>query len=320
MLFSYMDKKARKTIGKQLFSFISYNRDLIKNSEKKGYLFVSKDSKTKGEQSFDKTTFSEFREIAFIKDKELRKSFGKLARKIGFLFKNHFDNQFGFLPKTSINDLQRSIKTELNDNKVIYSLDLSNAFGQICYKQLRFYLRKHFYLNSEDATILANSMTEKGFMYQGHPLSPLFFNYHLQFSLNRLKGLCDRIFAYADDINLVFKNKISRRLKNLIHKILEENHLRVNKKKCKFLFIKNGIKFLGFNFRDNWFKAKNLSKLKRKANYFEQLNNRGIIPNKSNNVNLFKQKMNGIRNFIKDMELGNIIYQQLNNGKQLKFF
>ena len=146
MQISYIDKKARKSIGKQLFSFMSYNRDLIKISANKGYLFVSKDKDTKGEKSFDKMKFSEFREISFMKNKKLRKSFGKLAHHLGNSFKPYFKNQFGFLPRTSIIDLQRSIKTELNENKIVYSLDLSNAFGQIKYKQLRFYLRKHFFL------------------------------------------------------------------------------------------------------------------------------------------------------------------------------
>lgn len=292
----------RKLAGRVLFTFISNHREKLLEAKNLGTLYVSKLEESKGKKSFNKDEFTEYREIKYMRDKDFRKTCGKFAYSWVQILSKELKDQYGFIPHKGIKDIIRERQNSYRNSKVIYSIDMSNAFGQVSFKQLYFYIRKGLFINARDAKLLANSMCHNGFMYQGHPLSPIFFNFHLNKSLIRLRGLCDDIFAYADDIQLFFKKGLSRKIKNLIHTILEENNLICNKKKSIIKRISSGVRGLGYTFRNNTFRAKNLASLKRLSKYFELKTIRNIIPNKSENKLIFLQKWQGIQNFIKDME------------------
>lgn len=300
-----ISKQKRKIAGKALFIFVSNHRELIIESKDLGTLYVSKDKNTKGQQSFDKEKFADTRVIKYMKNKDFRKTWSNYIYYWVQLLGGELTNQYGFIPKRGVKDIIKEKQDAYIKNKILYTIDMSNAFGQISYNQLYFYLRKGLFLNAQDAKILAQSMTYKGFMYQGHPLSPIFFNLHLNKSIIRLKGLCDDIYAYADDVTLFFKNGISRRIRVLVHKILMENDLKCNMKKNKIKRIRGGVSGLGFTFLfdKTQFKARNLAKLKRLVKFYCHKLNSGIIPDKSKNVKIFLDKFRGYTNFIKDMDI-----------------
>lgn len=311
-------RSKRKVAGKSLFNFISRYRKELKEAKNLGTLYVSKDERTKGEKSFNKDEFENFREIKFMKNKEFREICGKFVNKWAGQFKHNLEAQYGFIPSVGIKDLIREKQRLYKENKIVYAIDLSNAFCQVSEKQIYFYLRKALFINKEDAKLLSESMSYKGFLYQGHPLSPIFFNLHINKSILRLKNICDGIIAYADDITLFFRRYLSRKIKTLICKILKENNLILNNKKSKIKLIKGGITGLGFTFLNGKFIAKNLSKLKRLIKYFDYKTHNKIIPNKSNNVKLFEQKAKGIENFIKDIQ--SAAYDISSNKKYRKIY
>ena len=257
-------RRKRKSLGSKMIAYMRANHTLEKQLDWK-LMYVSKDTDTKGNKSFNKYEFSSYREINFIADKELRKELGTLA----YIAEVHHDNQFGFVTDRSIFDV---IPKGFNCINKSISFDLEKAFDQISIDDVEQIFRYVFHINPNTAKTLANTFrtTDKSNkIAQGHPMSPLMFNiasYALIKRLSNIKGISTRM--YADDITIFTNvNFVSFRFLKFIKKIFASERWTVNLSKTKYF--KGYHPHLGLVFTKHGLQPQNIQKRIKALFYLE---------------------------------------------------
>lgn len=287
-----------KRTNRNIFRFIDKIMDSVskgKLSIETGSMYVIKydprNMYTKGEKTFnlDKDFISSggtFREIIFIKDKELRERLNELSKMMEF----NAEGQYGFLTGFDItnNALHHSSNPELT---LVSNFDLEGAFNQIKDQEIFGVFRYIFDLNPISAKFITELATINGFCYQGSPISPILFNI---LSINLINNLKRAVFkdnealgvsGYADDFTISFKGmKFLPKRKMLYYvKIIESKGWKVNPDKIVSYNVKNNgsrAEITGINLfnKDGGFILRpcNVRTLKKKIKLFNILKNKGI--------------------------------------------
>ena len=207
------------------------------------------------------------REIIYLKDVAVRKTMNYVAKTVERLINN--DKQIGFRTHKGIHNLREFIGCEKNTRVML--LDLENAFCQISAKEVFYFWHITLDINKELAEKLTNSMTINGHLYQGHPVSPILFNFLSNKMINELNEICSAVTAvsYADDITLISDGKFNHKLTSKIYQCIIENGFMVNKDKTHFASLWKGFRTLGMYFKKCRIQPQNYYKMLRKTHLFQ---------------------------------------------------
>lgn len=172
-----------------------------------------------------------FRTVHYPKDAATRDALSAMARRMSPL---HHPAQYGFVPKR---DCLQSAQ-EHRYARVVYLVDIENAFDQITYSEVVGILRRVFCLNEADACAIAELACVGNHLYQGCPIAPAIFNVRSLWMVSRLQSLCDStgctLTVYADDITISSDrwDHFSSGFRKTVLRIISECGLKVNARKC----------------------------------------------------------------------------------------
>lgn len=174
-----------------------------------------------------------FRNIRFPANRDTMDALKRMARAIGSF---HHGSQYGFVP-------QRDCVASAARHqwaKVVFLLDIENAFDQIGVGEVYDILHDVFLVNSEEAWFIARLCTsDTGHLYQGNPMAPALFNIRAMWMAERLSRLASgnglTFTMYADDLAISSDSwtHVSHGLRKTVARIIGECGLRVNERKCR---------------------------------------------------------------------------------------
>lgn len=192
-------------------------------------MYVSKDTDTKGNKSFNPHEFSDYRIVRY-PGKEVRDVLNKMQRILDF----DTPSQIGFKRGLSIKHLYNETRKKFP--KISIMIDIEKAFDSITEKEVVFLLNKTFRLNVKDAKLIAKHTSVNGYIYQGSPLSPILFNIMTLVIITRLSNINGiRVVSYADDFTILYDNHdfISHRFLRFLLNIIKDCGWKINKAKTR---------------------------------------------------------------------------------------
>lgn len=174
-----------------------------------------------------------FRTIRYPRSKEQREALKGMARVIQSV---HHPQQYGFVPQR---DCVKSAAQHANA-RIVYLLDIENAFDQIRHDEVRDILHDVFKVNGFKADLMAQLACGGGaHLYQGNPIAPAVFNIRALWLAERLQMLCSKhgatVTLYADDITIShpYWEYFSSGFRKAVLSIIRECGFKVNEAKCK---------------------------------------------------------------------------------------
>lgn len=203
------------------------------------------------------------REIIYLKDIAVRKTMNYIAKLVERLSNN--EKQIGFRSRKGIHNLREHIGCDTRTRVML--LDLENAFCQITAKEVFYFWHITLSIKREIAEKLTQSMTIDGHLYQGHPVSPILFNFLSNKMINELNEISSMLKAvsYADDITLVADGKFNHKITSRIYQCIIENGFCVNKEKTHFASLWKGFRTLGMYFKKSRIQPQNYYKRLRQT-------------------------------------------------------
>lgn len=297
-------------LGKQIIAWDKRNNNL---SYKMRSMFVVKDDPfgvaKKGDKHFKKEEHIKYRNINYY-DKKTRENLRTIL--------NCFDipqrNQIGFTKGKGLHNIS-DLPTIQGKTKIKF--DIEKAFDNITKSLLKSILITVYNINKYKAETIADKWTTKGYMVQGHPLTPAVFNLItrpiIDYFNKYLKDI--DVIQYADDI-LFIDNKyeyVSWKTINIIKDRFKEFGFPVNVEKEGIYHGNAQLNFIGLTYRYDerikgfgWFSAnsRNNKKKVRKLTYIVKKSKlsqkelkKGLLRSKENKS--IYDIIKGIENWIK---------------------
>lgn len=274
-------RDVRRRVSYQLFKIVQ-SKDF---KDEKGRFYIEKRTK---KRSFT-VPETNYREIVFLKDKETRKALLAVSKALENLLNNNF--QHGFRTHYDIKTFCASTRTDGGMLKI----DLKSAFNQLPKRKIQMFFEKACDLRKEEAEILTDLATYRGYMYQGCPYSPMIFNcmiYGALRDINKIKDI--QVQSYADDILITsVRGPISFKLAKTIHRIINQYGFKTNPKKSRFCSYTNQTYYLGLKLEEKQIRKGQQTRKKIKHLAYKIIKEN--IPMDNNNPTW--AKLNGYKNW-----------------------